>query len=169
MEPIKASLNQIENTKTRKPIEEVRPPGGFLSSYVHYTSAPGSLGKTAVDVSSGETCWHRPLLQNVSCCCVGSSWSGFHAAETERPEMTTDPEMIRNLKIHHDPRDRSGESSSETSSKYRRQTAGSGKLELIVALRSVAKTRRPRLQVDPRSGRFTKVSGLEWLEKSVTL
>ncbi len=162
------SLKQAENTKTRKPIGNVRPPGGFLSSYVLSKLTPGSLGKTAVDRPSSETCWPRPLLQSLSCYCVGTSESGFHAAETERPEMTPESEMIRNLRIHHDHRERSSESSSERlqAPPIRWQEVGS--LSLFVALRSVAETRSPQYRLDYPLGGFTKVSGLEWPEKSVT-
>ena len=147
MESKQENLHKIETIKTRKPIGEVRPPGGFLSSYVPLKLAPGSLGKTAVDGSSGESCWHRPLLQSLSCYCAGTSESGFHAAETERPEMTPESEMIRNLQDTPDHRDGNNFSSWHCS--------------------PVAETRRPRLQDRTRSGGFTKVSGQKRLEKSV--
>ena len=86
---------KIENTKTRKPIGEVRSSGRFLSSCVLSQLPPGSLGIIDGDGSSGENCWPCPLLQSLSCCCAGTSRSGFHAAETAFPEMTTDPEMIQ--------------------------------------------------------------------------
>ncbi len=148
MEPNKQSLYEIENVKTRKPIGNVRPPGGFLSSYVPLKIAPGSLGIIGSDVSSGNCGWHRRILQSLSCYCVGTNESGFHAAETERPEMTPESEMIQNHQDTPGPRDGDNSPSWHCC--------------------PVAETRRPRLQVDSRSGRFTKVSGQKRLEKSVT-
>ncbi len=139
---------KIESVSTRKPIGEVRPSGRFLSLNVPLKLTPGSLGIIGGGGSSGENCWPRLLLQSLSCCCAGTSSSGFPAVETGCPEMTTDPEMIRNLQDTPDHRDGDNSPSRHCG--------------------PVAETRRPRYRYDSRSGRFTKVSGQKRLEKSVT-